>query len=57
MVCKYAKNEISKLKCGQKSVRLCLDVCSINCEVLSYLQHIGKLKFGFLHAASATKQM
>ncbi len=39
-----------------KKLRFCLAVCSINCEVLSYLLHLGKLTFGLLHADLATKQ-
>ncbi len=49
-------NMKSLSKRGQKTVRLCLAVCSIKCEVLPYLHHLGKLTFGLLHAASATKQ-
>ncbi len=56
MVCKYVQNEISELKRGQKTVRLCMVVCSINCEVLPYMHHLGKLTVGLLYAASATKQ-
>ncbi len=40
----------------EKILRLCLSVCSINCEVLPYLHHIGKLTCRLLIAASATKQ-
>ncbi len=47
---------MSELKHGQKTVRLCLAMCSINCEVLPYLHNLGKLTLGLLHAASATKQ-
>ncbi len=57
MICKYVQNETSELKGGNNTVRLCLAVCSIICEVLPYLQHLGKVTFGLLHAASATKQM
>ncbi len=57
MVCKYVYTEISELKLGHKPVRLPLAVCSINCKVMPYLHHLGKLTFGLLHAASATKQM
>ncbi len=46
---------MSELKRGQKTVRLCLAVCTVNCEVLPYLHQLGKLGFGLLHAASATK--
>ncbi len=57
MVRKYVWNEIFELKCEQKTMRLCLAVYSIYCEVLPYLHHLGKLTFGLLHAASVTKQM
>ncbi len=46
-MCKYVK---------KNTVRFCLVVCSINCEVLSYLPHFGKLTFGLFHAALTTKQ-
>ncbi len=57
MVCKYVEHKFSELKRGQKIARLCLGVFSINCEVLAYLYHLGKLTFGLLHAASATKKV
>ncbi len=41
---------------NKKIVKLCLAVCSIDCEVLPYFPHLGKLTFGLLHEASATKQ-
>ncbi|MBL0718261.1 MAG: hypothetical protein JJV93_03340 [Alphaproteobacteria bacterium] len=31
-------------------------VCSVNCEVLPYLPHLGKLTCGLFCAALATKQ-
>ncbi len=56
MVYKYVYNKIAELKHEQKTVRFCLDVCSIIREGLPYLPHLGKLTFGLLHAALATKQ-
>ncbi len=56
MVCKYVSNKISELKRENKTVRLCLAVCSINYEVLPYLPHIGKLTCGLFHVALATTQ-
>ncbi len=53
---KYVSNEISELKREQKTVRLCLAVCSINCEVLPYFHHLGKLTYELLHTALDTKQ-
>ncbi len=47
---------MSWLKRGQQTMRLCLDVCSVNCEVLQFLHHFGKLTLGLIHVASATKQ-
>ncbi len=55
MVCKYVSNKISELK-HDKTLRFCLAVCSINCEVLPYLPHLVKLTFGLFHVALATKQ-
>ncbi len=45
-----------KIKSLNKKLRFCLAVCSINCEVLPYLPHLGKLACGLFHAALATKQ-
>ncbi len=45
-----------ELKREQNTVRFCLAVCSINCEVLPYLPNLGKLTFGLIHATLATKQ-
>ncbi len=55
MVCKYMKHEIY-ITHRQKTVRLYLAVCSINCETLRYLHNIGKLTFGLRHPAASTKQ-
>ncbi len=44
-----------KINVKKKTVRFCLALCSINCEVLPYLPHLGKLTCGLFHAALATK--